>query len=157
MVTKICSHCFYTKTQHSKLSLLWVRWNFYLQAVFLNLQVNRIVWTQLYSVVHSQSRIHCQLFSRTMAHSAPNLLVSLFLWRQCNKWGKVEGPWREPCQIKKPFKGQRRRRGRCWEEQKSISPTRGRWIAKANQNFVTIWPPNSIWLFASPLLSLVRF
>ena len=119
MVTKICSHCFYTKTQHSKLSLLWVRWNFInLQAVFLNLQVNRIVWTQLYSVVHSQSRIHCQLFSRTMAHSAPNLSVSLFLWRQCNKWGKVEGPWREPCQIKKPFKGQRRRWGCCWEERK---------------------------------------
>ena len=33
---------------------------------------------------------------------------------------QVEGPWRAPCQLKKPFKGPRRRRGSCWEERKRI-------------------------------------
>ena len=32
----------------------------------------------------------------------------------------VEGPWRAPCQLKKPFKGLRRRRGSSQEEQKRI-------------------------------------
>ena len=31
---------------------------------------------------------------------------------------RVEGPWRALCQLKKPFKDLRRRRGSCWEERK---------------------------------------
>ena len=30
------------------------------------------------------------------------------------------GPWRAPCQLKKPFKGPRHRRGSCREERKKI-------------------------------------
>ena len=44
MVAKICSHCFFATTTNSKALLLCVRWKFgNLQAVFWNLQVNKIV------------------------------------------------------------------------------------------------------------------
>ena len=47
------------------------------------------------------------------------LTVSLILFssrKQCMR--QVEGPWRALCQLKKPYKGPRQRRGICWEEWK---------------------------------------
>ena len=47
MVAKICWHCFFATTTNSKALLLCVRWKFgNLQAVFWNLQVNKIVWIE---------------------------------------------------------------------------------------------------------------
>jgi len=68
------------------------------------------------------------------APSAAHLVVS------CSSGSntRVEGPWRAPCQLKKPFKGPRRRRRSCWEELQRIvfPPTRGHWFAlQANHWF----------------------
>ena len=39
---------------------------------------------------------------------------------------RVEGPWRALCQLKKPYKGPRQRRGSCWEElQRRLFPRPG--------------------------------
>ena len=73
----------------------------------------------------------------------------------------VEGPRRAPSQLKRPFRGPRRRRGSCWEERKIKvflpSPTRvilPVWPSKYSitcvlsddtlvpENFHSIKPPN---------------
>ena len=38
----------------------------------------------------------------------------------CNVQGKVEGHLKVTCQLKKPFKGTRLRKGSCWEKGKSM-------------------------------------
>ena len=52
-------------------------------------------------------------------HFTPvGVLVSMKFRKQRTRQG--EGPWRVLCQLKKLFKGPRRRRGSCWEELHSI-------------------------------------
>ena len=48
-----------------------------------------------------------------------------------NARDEVEGPWRGPCHLKKPFKGLRQRLGSCCEECKRtiFSPARSYWFA----------------------------
>ena len=87
------------------------------------------VWslTQFYSVDFSQSRISvskCVFYKRTIkvcvsccwlcpgtsAPSAAHLTVSLYLCSSGrNAQGESSDPWRAPSQLKKPFKGPRRR------------------------------------------------
>ena len=50
----------------------------------------------------------------------------------------VEGPWRAPCQLKKPFKSSRRRRGSwSWEERRSIVfPNKGSLICHPGKSMI---------------------
>ena len=101
----------------------------------------RQVWslTQFYFAGYSQTRT----IAKECVFTATNRVVLdcvLKLLRvslsNCssgsNTWGKVEDPWRVPCQLKKPFKGPRLSRLSCWEERKKIasSPMRGQWFLK---------------------------
>ena len=61
-----------------------------------------------------------------------------------------KGPWRLPCQLKKSFKGLRRRWGSCWEEGKrKYFSDEGSLICPPG--ILPIWPPN-IWLLVTSLM-----
>ena len=64
---------------------------------------------------------------------------------------RVEGPGRAPCQLKRPFKGLRQRRGSCKEElQRTVFPQRGDialpfrqindFLQKRNERKSSKWP-----------------
>ena len=89
--------------------------------------------TQLYSVDADQSTIGadpCIFNNHTIkvcvrcywpypGPSSTHLTVSLVLCSSGElRAGRVGGPWRAPCQLKKTFKDRRPRRGSCWEEQR---------------------------------------
>ena len=58
-------------------------------------------------------------------------------------WGKDEGPWRAPCQLKKSFKALRPRRGSFWEKRKGIKlPNEGVINLPSWQSNDFFTPPN---------------
>lgn len=74
------------------------------------------------------------------------VLLSLKFGKQQMRW--VGGPWRAPCQLKKPFEGPKRRRGSFWEERKrKDKPSR-----QINDFFYLSGPPN-ILLLVTPQLT----
>ena len=69
--------------------------------------------------------------------SVPHQMMSLYLRSsRSNVLGKVEGPWRAPCQLKKPFKAPRPRQGSCWEEQKSKNCIHWNFCKKQTEKWV---------------------
>ena len=56
------------------------------------------------------------------APSAAHLTVLLILCSSVKQnTRRIKGPWRGPCQLKKPFKAPTRRQGRCWVELRRTS------------------------------------
>ena len=53
--------------------------------------------------------------------AAQRMVSCLFLLKSNSNLAWVEGPWRAPCKLKKPFNGRGLRNGSCWMERK-------RWI-----------------------------
>ena len=79
--------------------------------------------------------------------------MSLFLCSsRSNAHGKVKGPWRAPCQHKKPFQGPRQRWG-SWEEQRSLAfPRRGVIDLPTRQiNIFFLSSLTDIWLLVTTL------
>ena len=77
-------------------------------------------WKQI-KQTHNQGLCQLILWVSWDIRSALRLtgvLVYLQVRRQCIRAWAYESPWSAPCQIKKPFKGPRRSRGNCREEQK---------------------------------------
>ena len=80
-------------------------------------------------------------------------LISLKFWKQHILCIKVEGPWRESWQVKKPFQGLIL--GSCWEErEKRVFP---QWVvidlpSRQINHFLPIWP--SWYFIACALLSI---
>ena len=59
---------------------------------------------------------------------------------------EAKGPWRAPCQLKYPFKGQRLRWGSCWKEQKrtnNILPHEESLICHADWWYLTFEKPKN--------------
>ena len=68
---------------------------------------------------------------------------------------RVKVPWRTLCQLKKPLKGSRQRRGCCWEKngREKVFPWQGVYLPslQINYSFIYLDPPN-IWLLAASLI-----
>ena len=93
--------------------------------VVAGLATNLISFCWLFAIKHrwrelcfSQIKVYVSCFWRCPETSTPSaahtdaVIVSLYFWKQHSR--QVKGSWRAPCQLKKPFKGLRRRLGSCW-------------------------------------------